>query len=122
LLIFIFIFIFFLFHLTYGKSKGLSSASELDMTFDEWHQAWQRLLKLINQYHPDKFTLWCTHYSSIMLKETCAKDWPLWLSYDTEVWRRSVTTPLDPSQFQKRLFDDLYVRYSSNRILVQDWW
>jgi len=30
------------------KSKGLSSTGELDMTFDEWHQAWQRLLKLIN--------------------------------------------------------------------------
>jgi hypothetical protein len=101
------------------KSKGLSTTGELDMTFDEWHQAWQRLLKLINQYHPDEFPLWRTHYSSIMLKETRAEDWHLWLSYDTEVRRHSVTTPLDPSQFQKRLFDDLYVRYSSDRILAQ---
>ena len=52
------------------KSKVLSPASELDMTFDEWHQAWQRLLKLIEQYHPDELALWRTHYSSIMVKET----------------------------------------------------
>jgi hypothetical protein len=101
------------------KSKGLSPAGELDMTFDEWHQAWQRLLKLINQYHPDEFASWRTHYSSMMIKETRAEDWPLWLSYDTEVRRRSVNTPLDPSQFHKRLFDDLYIRYSSDRILTQ---
>ena len=40
------------------KSKSLSSAGELDMTFDEWHQAWQRLLKLIEQYHPEELALW----------------------------------------------------------------
>jgi len=30
------------------KSKSLSPVSELEMTFDEWYQAWQRLLKIIN--------------------------------------------------------------------------
>ena len=44
---------------------------------------------------------------SIMLKETRAEDWPLWLAYDTEFWHYSITTALNPSQFQKRLFDDL---------------
>ena len=78
------------------KSKGLSSAGELDMTFNEWHQAWQWLLKLINQYYPDEFPLWHMHYSSIMLKETHAENWPLWLSYDTKVQHHSITTPLDP--------------------------
>jgi len=104
---------------SYNQVEGPSSIGELDMTFDEWHQTWQRLLKLINQYHPDEFNLWRMLDSSIMLKETRAEDWSLWLSYDTEIRRRSVTTPLDPSQFQKRLFDDLYVRYSSDRILAQ---
>ena len=52
------------------KSKLLSPVSELNMTFDEWHQAWQCLLKLIEQYHPDELALWRTHYSSIMVKET----------------------------------------------------
>jgi hypothetical protein len=101
------------------KSKSLSPVGELEMSFDEWYQAWQRLLKIINQHHPDKFDLWRTHFTSIMLKETCAEDWPLWLAYDTEVRRRSVTTALDPSHFQKRLFNDLYVRYSSTKILMQ---
>ena len=35
------------------KSKSLSPIGELEMTFDEWYQAWQRLLKLINQHHPN---------------------------------------------------------------------
>src|SRR6266446_664262 len=99
------------------KSKLLSPAGKLDMTFDEWHQAWQRLLKLIEQYHPEELTLWRTHYTSIMVKETRGEDWLLWLSYDTEVRRRSVTTGLDPSLFQKRLFDNLYVRYTEEKIL-----
>jgi hypothetical protein len=70
------------------KSKSLSPTGELDMSFDEWHQAWQRLLKLINQYHPDEAPYWQTHYTSIMVKETRGEDWPLWLSYDTEVQQR----------------------------------
>ena len=101
------------------KSKSLSPAGELDMTFNEWHQAWQRLLKLIEQYHLEELALWQTHYSSIMVKETRGEDWPLWLAYDTEVRRRSVTTPLDPSKFQQRLFDDLYVCYTGKKILSQ---
>ena len=101
------------------KSKSLSPVGELDMSFDEWHQAWQRLLKLIAQYHADELPFWQTHYSSIMVKETRGEDWPLWLAYDTEVRRRSVTTGLDPSKFQQRLFDDLYVRHTGKRILSQ---
>ena len=89
------------------------------MTFNEWYQAWQRLLKIINQHHPDEFDLWRTHFTSIMLKETHTEDWPLWLAYNTEVRCRSIITALDPSQFQKRLFDDLFVRYSSTKILMQ---
>jgi len=91
------------------KSKLLSPNGELDMTFDKWHQACQRLLKLIKQYHPEELTLWQTHYTSIMVKETQGENWLLWLSYDTEVRCRSVTVGLDPSQFQKKLFDDLYI-------------
>ncbi|KIM38781.1 hypothetical protein M413DRAFT_12458 [Hebeloma cylindrosporum] len=101
-----------------AKSKNLSSAGELTMTYDEWHQGWQRLLKLIEQYHPEEIAMWRTHFSSIVVKEMRSEDWPLWLAYDTEVRRRSVTSPLDPSQFQKRLFDDLYVCYSSEKILA----
>ena len=101
------------------KSKILSPAGELDMSFDEWHQAWQRLLKLIEQYHPEELELWRTHYTSIVVKETRGEDWPLWLSYDTEVRHRSVTVGLDPSQFQRKLFDDLYIRYTEDKILAR---
>jgi hypothetical protein len=74
------------------KSKSLSTTGKLDMTFDEWHQAWQWLLKLIDQYHPDELTLWQMHYMLIMVKETQGEDWPLWLAYDIEVHRHSVTS------------------------------
>src|SRR6267378_1566979 len=87
------------------KSNSLSPTGKLDMTFNEWHQAWQWLLKLIKQNHPDELALWQTHYTSIMVKETRGEDWPLWLAYDTEVRRRSATVGLDPSHFQKRLFE-----------------
>ena len=79
------------------KLKSLSTTGELNMTFNEWHQAWQWLLKLINQYHPDELTLWQMHYMSNMVKEMQGKDWPLWLAYDTEVHHCSVTSSLDPS-------------------------
>ncbi|KIM36885.1 hypothetical protein M413DRAFT_31283 [Hebeloma cylindrosporum] len=102
-----------------AKSKSLSCVGELTMTFDEWHQAWQRLLKLIGEYHPDEVALWHTHYTSIMVKETRSEDWALWLAYDIKIRRRSVINPLDPSLFHRRLFDDLYVRYTTERILAQ---
>jgi hypothetical protein len=86
------------------KSKSLSSVGELEMSFDEWYQAWQRLLKIIKQHHPDEFDLWRTHFTSIMLKETRAEDWPLWLAYNTEVRRRSVTT-LDPGSGTYHFYD-----------------
>ena len=101
------------------KLKSLSTTSKLNMTFNEWHQAWQWLLKLIDQYHPDELTLWQMHYMLIMVKEMQGKDWPLWLAYDTEVRHRSVISSLDPSQFQKRLFDDLYVCHTRQKILSQ---
>ena len=54
-----------------------------------------------------------------MVKETHGEDWPLWLSYDTEVQCQSVTVGHDPSLFHKKLFDDLYVRYTRQRITAQ---
>ena len=53
------------------------------------------------------------------MKETRAEDWPLWLAYNTEVRRQSVTSSLDSSQFQRKLFDDLYIRYTGKKILLQ---
>ena len=45
-------------------SKPLSDDGELDLSFDEWHQAWHRLLDLIRTYIPNKFLMWEIHYSS----------------------------------------------------------
>ena len=37
--------------------KPLSDDSELNLTFNEWHQAWQHLLDLIKSYLPKEFLL-----------------------------------------------------------------
>ena len=55
----------------------------------------------------------------MMVKETQGEDWPLWLAYDTKVRCCSVTTPLDLSKFQQRLFDNLYICYTGKKILLQ---
>ena len=34
--------------------KPLSDDGELDLTFDEWHQAWRRLLELIKAFLPEE--------------------------------------------------------------------
>ena len=38
-------------------TKPLSDDGELDLTFDEWHQAWQRLLDLIKEFIPQEFLM-----------------------------------------------------------------
>ena len=64
-------------------STSLSDEGELDLTFDEWHQAWRRLLDLIKTYLPDEFLMWETHYLFILNSENRAELWPLYLAYDT---------------------------------------
>ena len=48
-----------------ATSKVLHDNGELELTFDEWHQAWRRLLDLIKTFVPREFLLWEIHYSRI---------------------------------------------------------
>ena len=68
-----------------------SDDGELDLTFDEWHQAWRRLLDLIRIYVFEELHLWEIHYSFILNNENCAELWSLYVAYDVEI-RRSYTT------------------------------
>ena len=102
-------------------SKPLLDDGKLDLTFDEWHQAWHRLLDLIKTFLPNKFLMWKVHYSFILNRENWAELWPLYLAYDAEIRKRSVQLPIDPSEFSIGIWNDLETRYTAKKVysLVQ---
>ena len=104
-----------------ASSKPLFDDGELDLSFDEWHQAWHHLLDLVKVYLPDEFPMWEVHYSFILNNHNRAELWPLYLAYDAEIRKRSVQLPIDPSQFSIGIWNDLESRYTAKKIfsLVQ---
>ena len=99
------------------SSTSLSDDGELDLTFDEWHQAWWHLLDLIRTYFPDEFLMWETHYSFILNSENHAELWPLFLFYDAEIRKRTTRFPIDPSVFSIGIWNDLELRYTTKKVL-----
>ena len=97
--------------------KVLNDNGELSLTFDEWHQAWRRLLELIGTYIPEELLAWEIHYNFILNNENRAEMWPLYLSYDAEIRRRSTFSSIDPSQFSIGIWNDLEARYTANKVL-----
>ena len=98
-------------------SKVLNDNGELDLTFDEWHQAWRRLLELIKTFLPQEFLAWEIHHLFILNNENRAESWPLFLAYDAEVRRRSTQIGIDPSQFSIGIWNDLEARYTAKKVL-----
>jgi hypothetical protein len=96
-------------------SKPLSDAGELDLTFEEWHQAWRRLLPLIKEFLPDDYDAWNSHFLTIRDKETLTDCWRL-LAYDTEIRRRSVHEGIDPAMHHISVWNDLEIRYMEDKI------
>ena len=96
--------------------KSLSPKGELELTFDEWIQAWHRLLILIKRYLPHEYNNWHSHYSSILNNSTRAMRWLLWLTYDTEVRRRSVSESIDPSVHQLLIWNELEPSYIAKMV------
>jgi hypothetical protein len=72
---------------------------ELDLSFNEWHQAWRRLLDLIKTILPQELEMWSAHYTYILNKENRAELWPIYLAYDVEIRKKAVHNLIDPSQF-----------------------
>ena len=98
-------------------SKTLSDNGELELTFDEWHQAWRCLLDLIKTYVPQDFLAWEVHYSFILNSENRAEMWPLYLAYDVDMRRRAIHFGVDPSIFSIGVWNDLEQRYLANKVL-----
>ena len=51
-----------------STARPLSTDGELDLSFNEWHQAWQRLLDLLSRYLPQEHHFWLIHYEFILHK------------------------------------------------------
>jgi hypothetical protein len=97
-------------------SRTLSDNGELDLTFDEWHQAWRRLLELIKTFLPQEFLMWEIHYQFILNSENRSEMWPLYLAYDAEIRRRATQTSIDPSVFSIGIWNDLEARYTTKKV------
>ena len=98
-------------------SKPLSDEGELDLTFDEWHQAWCQLLNLIRAYIPEEFLLWKVHYNFILNNDNKAEFWPLYLAYDTKICKRATQLPINPSKLSISIWNDLETRYTAKKVL-----
>lgn len=112
-------------YVTYDQASGLmvtnpktlSDQGELELTFDEWHQAWRRLLELIKVYIPQDFLAWEVHFAFILNSENRAELWPLYLAYDAEIRRRTTRYSIDPSVFSIGIWNDLETRYTTKKVL-----
>jgi hypothetical protein len=102
-----------------STAKPLSDDGELDITFDEWHQAWRRLHDLIGTFLPDEAEMWQAHYSFILNNDNRAEMWPLYLAYDIEIRKRATQFPIDPSQFSIGIWNDLESRYMAKKVYTQ---
>jgi hypothetical protein len=99
------------------SSKPLQDDGELDLSFDEWHQAWRRLLDLIKTHLPEEFLMWEVHYLYILNNHNRAELWSLYLAYDAEIRRRSTQLSIDPSQFSIGIWNDLETRHTAKKVL-----
>lgn len=98
-------------------SKALNESGELDLSFDEWMQAWRRLLQLIETHLPQELPHWTTHYSFILNSDNRSEMWPLYLAYDVEIRKRATISSIDPSKFSFGIWNDLEIRYSHKKVL-----
>lgn len=101
-----------------ATSRPLQDDGELDLTFDEWHQAWRRLLDLIKTFLPLELPLWEIHYTHIINSENRAELWPLYLAYDAEIRKRATQFPIDPSAFSIGIWNDLETRYNAKKVFT----
>ena len=98
------------------SSKPLSDNGELELTFDEWHQAWRRLLDLIKSFLPAEFLMWETHYLFILNNDNRAELWPVYLAYDVEIRKRATQSLIDPSEISIAIWNDLEARYTAKKV------
>ena len=98
-------------------SKTLNDQGELELTFDEWHQAWRRLLSLVEEFFPEELYMWTKHYTFILDSTNRAELWPLYVAYDVEIRKKATQSSIDPSIFALGVWNDLEARYTAKKVL-----
>ncbi|EIN05539.1 hypothetical protein PUNSTDRAFT_137645 [Punctularia strigosozonata HHB-11173 SS5] len=98
--------------------QSLSAEGELRLSFAEWLQAWQRFLQLIEDYLTSEYEDRHTHHNFIRCRPGASSDsrWPVWLSYDIEIRRCRLRTPIDPREFHRAIWDDLYIAHLGQKV------
>ncbi|KAG6913824.1 hypothetical protein DXG01_004077, partial [Tephrocybe rancida] len=100
----------------FSIDKPLSTDGEDSLTFDEWFQAWSRLLGLIKEFLKEEYDLRKIHYERILYKENCTEQWTLFLAYDIEIHLHATQKEIDPSIFHIVIWNDLELRLTSGHL------
>lgn len=102
-----------------ANSNPLPSDLESLLTFDEWYQAWQRLLPLIDEFLPADYEAWKVHFDTIMAKSNRSELWDTWLAYDITVRTQSTQVGLDPAEFHYEIWNSLESQIMKEQVLAQ---
>lgn len=87
--------------------KPLNEAEEYHLTFEEWHQAWPRLLELIEEYQPNILFPWKSHFNRIVSAHDRSSNWNTWIQYDIQIRKQSLHEPIDPSIYHAQIWRDI---------------
>jgi len=93
-----------------ASTEELAIIGELNLSFEEWHQAWIRLLSLIREFIPTEYSCWDFHFARIRDSPTRAVYWDVWLNYDMEIRRQATYSGVDPMVFHLSLWKQLEAR------------
>ncbi|KAJ7856210.1 hypothetical protein B0H14DRAFT_2507774, partial [Mycena olivaceomarginata] len=99
-------------------AKELPIDGELSLSFDEWFQAWGRLLELILAHIPEEHSLWILHFESILHRPNRSQNWALCLEYDSQIRRRALTSDIDPAVFHLDIWNDLESVHIAKRTIA----
>ncbi|CUA67876.1 hypothetical protein RSOLAG22IIIB_07569 [Rhizoctonia solani] len=107
-------------HVTLAASSETfdSSLPEDCLTYEQWVQAWRRLLALIREYLSEVLHLrWLKHYEFIDTCPNRSSHWKLWLRYDIAVRVATRSDPrIDPATFQQQIYADLTTQFAIDSI------
>ena len=103
----------------FATSSSLDSSLEHKLSFDEWYQAWGRLLALIKEFIPKELEAWQKHFLRILQDPSRSELWQAWLTYDISVRRNAVSTTIDPATFQLALWQAAERSFTANKVRLE---
>ncbi|KAJ7227594.1 hypothetical protein B0H12DRAFT_1030338, partial [Mycena haematopus] len=101
-----------------ATARELPVDPELALSFDEWFQAWGRLLELIQSHVPEEHEMWIAHFNAILHRPNRAQNWALCLEYDSQIRRRALVSSIDPSVFHLDVWNELEPVHIAKRAMA----